>query len=105
MATHSSILAWKTPWTEEPGRLQSKESDMTEHTQTGDWGLPDMGLSQQPHLSTSPSSGPLQKSPCSNFLQVNSALPMATWTLFYIVTPAHHNPAAKPQRLLELPLE
>ena len=33
MATHSSILAWKIPWTEEPGRLQSvgrKESDMTE---------------------------------------------------------------------------
>ena len=24
MATHSSILAWKIPWTEEPGRLQSK---------------------------------------------------------------------------------
>ena len=23
MATHSSILAWKSPWTEEPGRLQS----------------------------------------------------------------------------------
>ena len=23
MATHSSILAWETPWTEEPGRLQS----------------------------------------------------------------------------------
>ena len=33
MATHSSILAWKIPWTEEPGRLQSmgrEESDMTE---------------------------------------------------------------------------
>ena len=33
MATHSSILAWKIPWTEEPGRLQSMgspESDMTE---------------------------------------------------------------------------
>ena len=33
MATHSSILAWEIPWTEEPGRLQSfgsKESDMTE---------------------------------------------------------------------------
>ena len=32
MATHSSILAWRIPWTEEPGRLQSmgcKESDMT----------------------------------------------------------------------------
>ena len=23
MATHSSTLAWKMPWTEEPGRLQS----------------------------------------------------------------------------------
>ena len=23
MATHSSILAWKIPWTEEPGSLQS----------------------------------------------------------------------------------
>ena len=33
MATHSSILAWRIPWTEEPGRLQSwghKESDRTE---------------------------------------------------------------------------
>ena len=26
MATHSSTLAWKIPWTEEPGRLQSMES-------------------------------------------------------------------------------
>ena len=25
MATHSSILAWRIPWTEEPGRLQSTE--------------------------------------------------------------------------------
>ena len=24
MATHSSILAWKIPWTEEPGRLQPR---------------------------------------------------------------------------------
>ena len=33
MATHSGILAWRIPWTEEPGRLQSmgcKELDMTE---------------------------------------------------------------------------
>ena len=33
MATHSSTLAWKIPWAEEPGRLQSMgslESDMTE---------------------------------------------------------------------------
>ena len=33
MATHPSILAWRITWTEEPGRLQSKELDMTEHTQ------------------------------------------------------------------------
>ena len=32
MAIHSSILAWKIPWTEEPGELQSmgsQELDMT----------------------------------------------------------------------------
>ena len=32
MATHSSILAWRIPWTEEPSRLQSmgsEELDMT----------------------------------------------------------------------------
>ena len=33
MAIHSSTIAWKIPWTEEPGRLQSmgrKELDATE---------------------------------------------------------------------------
>ena len=33
MTTHSSILAWRIPWTEEPGRLHPrgrKESDTTE---------------------------------------------------------------------------
>ena len=43
MATHSSILAWESPWTGNlegysPGGL--KESDMTEHTHT----LPDLGI-------------------------------------------------------------
>ena len=31
MATHSSILAWKIPWTEEPGRLQSMGSQKVGH--------------------------------------------------------------------------
>ena len=31
MATHSSILAWKIPWTEDPGRLQSMESQRVGH--------------------------------------------------------------------------
>ena len=36
MATHSSVFAWKIPWTEDPGGLQStdhKESDTTEATE------------------------------------------------------------------------
>ena len=31
MATHSSILAWRIPWTEEPGRLQSTGSYRVRH--------------------------------------------------------------------------
>ena len=31
MATHSSILAWKIPWTEEPGRLQSMRPERVRH--------------------------------------------------------------------------
>ena len=31
MATHSSILVWKIPWTKEPGRLQSMESQSIGH--------------------------------------------------------------------------
>ena len=31
METHSSILAWKIPWTEEPGRLQSMRSQRVRH--------------------------------------------------------------------------
>ena len=31
MATHSSILAWRIPWTEEPGRLKSMGSQRDRH--------------------------------------------------------------------------
>ena len=31
MAAHSSILAWRIPWTEEPGRLQSTGSQRGRH--------------------------------------------------------------------------
>ena len=40
MATHSSILAWRIPWTEEPGGLQSmqfkkiRQDLVTKHTHT-----------------------------------------------------------------------
>ena len=33
MATHSSILAWEIPWTEEPGRLQSMGSQRVDTTE------------------------------------------------------------------------
>ena len=34
MATHPSVLAWRIPWTEEPGRLQSLASQRVRHNQT-----------------------------------------------------------------------
>ena len=34
MTTHSSIIAWRIPWTEDPGRLQSMGSQRVGH----DWG-------------------------------------------------------------------
>ena len=38
MATHSSILAWKIPWTEKPGGLQSMGSQ-----RVGDWARVPLG--------------------------------------------------------------
>ena len=52
MAPHSSILAWRVPWTEEPGGLQSmghKESDTTENAQHGTEALGDGGPSLAPN--------------------------------------------------------
>ena len=31
MATHSSIFVWEIPWTEEPGRLHSRDSQRVRH--------------------------------------------------------------------------
>jgi len=57
VATHSSILAWRIPWTEEPGGLQSMEShrarhDWATHTHTHTLSL---SLSLSPSLPVSPS--------------------------------------------------
>ena len=55
MATHSSILAWKIPWAEEPVRLQSmvtKDSDMTEHVHVTVFPLLDLKLLKGPCTST-----------------------------------------------------
>ena len=49
MAAHSSVLAWRSPWTEEPGRLQSigsQESDMSEQLKReGDELIPCLAIS------------------------------------------------------------
>ena len=57
MATHSSILAWKIPWTEEPGRLQSMGSQTVGH----EWAIW-LSLYFQGH-----------------FFFLNTAMPSATW--------------------------
>ena len=44
MATHSCILAWEIPWTEEPGGLQSMGSQRVRH---------DLVTKQQSHLNKS----------------------------------------------------
>ena len=49
MATHSSILAWRTPWTEEPGGLQS----MGLHRVGHDWSDP-AGMHARAGLSNMP---------------------------------------------------
>ena len=40
MATHSSILAWRIPWTEEPGGLQSMRLQRTGHDGVTNTSLP-----------------------------------------------------------------
>ena len=47
MATHSNILAWRTPWTEEPGRLQSTGSQRVGHDWATSLSLPWDGLPWQ----------------------------------------------------------
>ena len=65
MAPHSSTLAWKIPWTEEPGRLQSMGSQrvrlterlhfhflplcMGEHSSVLAWRIPGMGSHRVGH--------------------------------------------------------
>ena len=71
MAPHSSTLAWKIPWTQEPGRLQSMalqrvghllsdftftfhfhalEKEMATHSSILDWRIPGMGEPGGLHL-------------------------------------------------------
>ena len=53
MATHSSILAWRIPWTEEPGRLQSMGSQRVRHSRS-DLACTHASFDNQKHLQTVP---------------------------------------------------
>ena len=48
MATHSSIPAWRIPWTEEPGRLQPME--MQSQTRLSDEQFPNEGTSKMSQM-------------------------------------------------------
>ena len=52
MATHSSILAWRIPWTEEPGRLQSKGSQRVGHDWMTNTCLSNLSIHLSPCLSS-----------------------------------------------------
>ena len=59
MATHSSIFAWRIPWTEEPGRLQSTQS--TGFSRQEYWsGLPFPSPGDLPNPGIEPKSPALQ---------------------------------------------
>ena len=57
MATHSSILAWRIPWTEKPGGLQCMglqrvghvEKEMATHSSVLAWRIPGMGSHRVGH--------------------------------------------------------
>ena len=44
MATHCSVLAWRIPWTEEPGGLQSMESQRVRYTWATEHAMPWLSL-------------------------------------------------------------
>ena len=48
MATHSSILAWRIPWTEQPGRLQFMETQRVRHN----WACTHMGVGEHARTHT-----------------------------------------------------
>ena len=47
IATHSSILAWEIPWTEEPGRLQSMGSQRVKHNLVTKQGFPHSSVGKE----------------------------------------------------------
>ena len=80
MVTHSSILAWKTPWAGEPGRLHGiTESDTTQHTRAAQLCL-DFLWGYLPRVFTEPAGGGVQKPPSRHRGQLPRHSPPAVHT-------------------------
>ena len=103
MAIHSSTIAWKTPWTEEPGRLQSMGSQRVRHdwatplhftpsfaSQESVWNAGDLG--SIPGLGRSPGEGesyPLQYSGLEkSMVTVHGVAKSQTWLSKFHFTPS-----------------
>ena len=90
MTTHSNTVAWKIPWIEDPGRLQSMWLQRVRH----DWAtsLSSFFFHESPPRSTSPDMitlsllFPSHLTPCGSFLQPSIVLQSDSfqWKLFYM---------------------
>ena len=83
MATHSSILAWKIPWVDEPGRLYSpwghKESNMTE-------GLTHTEKAEEPEIKLPTSVGSSKTQESSRKTSISALLTMPKPLTVWITT-------------------
>ena len=78
MATHSSILDWRTPWTEEPGGLQSMGSQRVRHIQSGKGGDAERREGQPRNTSVASVQGPAPRGLLSSIQSLSHAQLFAT---------------------------
>ena len=83
MATHSSTLAWKILWTEEPGRLQSMGSHRVGHDRS------DLAAT----LKWSPRAHLI--GPSSNYAVCLVSMLLACWALFLVPLACHAHPCCR----------
>ena len=79
MATHSSILAWRIPWTEEPGGLQSMKSQRVGHTHKVTLSCKVVPLPKRPCVLTGGAQG--DREPCRLMSWPQGAPPLCLHTL------------------------
>ena len=80
IATHSSILAWKFPWTEEPGRLQSMELQRVGH----DWATEHSTI---PYFISKETGPEIERPPPRSPLELSSPNTQSTLLLLPVVVP------------------